>query len=106
MLKTCKHSNCAVCKRNKDREIFEAILKKINPDMFFCERAMYKITNSKGGEFILTSLENIRKGKYGYYIVDIFTSRYIYLNKENFEVICTEQGKCDVTPHVTEYITQ
>ena len=104
MLKTCKHSNCAICKQNKDRKIFESILKTINPDIFFCEHAMYRITNFNGGEFLLTSLENVNDGKQGYYLVDVFTSRYIYLNKENFEVICSKEGECTITPHVKEYI--
>lgn len=103
MLKVCKHSNCAVCKKIEERNIFSSILRTLYPETFICEHAMYKVTNFNGGEFILPSLEYICEGKQGYYVIDIFTSRYIYLNKDNFEVVCSNQDECNVTPYVAEY---
>ena len=84
MLKKCKHSNCAVCKKIEERGIFSSILEKMYPEVLLCEHAMYKITNFNDGEFILPTLEFVCEGKQGYYVVDIYSSRYIYLNKDNF----------------------
>lgn len=104
MLKPCEHSNCAVCKKVEERKIFKSVLKTFFPEVILCEHAMYKITNSNESEFILPTLECICEGKQGYYVIDVYTSRYIYLNKENFEVICTKNGECAVTPYTQEYI--
>ena len=106
MLETCRHSNCAVCKSEEDRNIFEFVFKKKHPDMFFCENAMYKITNASGEEIILTSLDRVSKGNKGYFIYDITkNSSLIYLNKINFKVLCTSTTGCNaIIPHVEEYV--
>jgi len=106
MLKTCKHSNCAVCKNINERDVFKSILQTIHPEIYICEHAMYKITNSKGWEFILPSLEYITKGSRAYFVRDIYTAFVIYLNRDNFEVVCSKEGECEVTPYVAEYIQQ
>lgn len=108
MLKTCKHStaNCAVCKNIEDRDVFKVILKKMHPEVFFCEHAVYQVTNYNGAKFIITSLEYLLKGKKGYYIQDLFSeSRVIYLGETNFKVLCTCRDEClKIEPFVKEYI--
>ena len=104
MFKTCKHSKCAVCKRIEEREVFKSILKTLYPEIYICKHAMYKITNADGADILLPTLENICDGRQGYYIMDVYTSKYIYLNKENFEIICTKHGECNCELYVSEYI--
>ena len=103
MLKACKHSNCAVCKEVENRDIFKYILKTLYPEVYICEHAMYKITSLEGSEIIIPTLEYICDGRQGYYIMDPYTSKYIYLNKENFEVLCSSQGECNCQPYVAKY---
>lgn len=104
MLKTCKHSDCAVCKKIKEREIFCSILQTVHPEMFMCENAMYRITNKEGWKFIIYSLDCVVKSQKSYFVQDFYTSSIIYLNKDNFEVLCTKDGECTVTPYTREYI--
>lgn len=107
MLKPCTHfkcERCAVCTDISERKVFKSILEKLYPETYICKHAMYKITNFNGGEFILPSLEYISECRKGYFITDIYTSMVIYLNKDNFEVLCSKTGECDVTePYVAEY---
>lgn len=106
MLKACIHSNCAVCKQVKDRDLFKVILQEMYPDVYLCEHAMYKILcNSEKNFIIIPSLGEISCTNKGYLIKDIFTGVPIYLNSDNFEVICSKEGKCGITePYVAEYI--
>jgi len=103
MIETCKHSNCAVCKQIEDRVVFESILKTVHPEVYICEHASYRITDPSGFQIILPSLERLEKGRYGYYILDTFTSDRIYINKDNFEVLCFKSEECNITPYVAEY---
>ena len=105
-LNLCIHTNCAVCKQKKDREVFKSALQSRCPETYFCEYAMYKIETNEGREFILPTLEFVCDGRQGYYVMDPYTSRYIYLNKDNFEVICFNIGKCNSEPYVEDYIPQ
>lgn len=105
MLQECKHSNCAVCKHKEERDVFKYILGQRYPDFFLCEHAMYKVTNSDGGEFILASLEFVLRGKNGFFVRDVFSTKTIFLNKDNLKVVCSKEGECSVTtPYVAEYI--
>ena len=99
MLKTCVHQNCAVCTDIGDRELFKSILKTSTPDVYICKHAVYNITNFDGGEFILRSLYGICKGTSGCYVHDMYTANLIFLNKENFKILCSKKGKCTVTPN-------
>jgi len=103
MLKACKHSNCAVCKQIKERDIFKQILEKVYPEIYICEHAMYQITNSEGAKFIIPSLDCICDGKQGYYVIDVYTGRYIYIKDNNFELLCSKQGDCNCEPYVKEF---
>ena len=106
LLRPCIHTNCAICKQKKDREIFKSALKKMCPETYFCDYAMYRIKNEEGAEIILPTLEFICEGRQGYYVMDPYTSKWIYLNKENFEVICVKIGECTTEPYVETYIPQ
>ena len=104
MQRKCKHSDCAVCTDIREREVFKSILQTVRPDTYVCEHAAYKITNKNGIEFIISTLFRISKSQKGYYVRDMFSAERIYLNKDNFKVICTLQCECDKTPLVSEYI--
>lgn len=103
-MKLCKHQDCAVCRDIGHRNIFEYILNKRNPDVYLCSHARYVATNYKGEKFYL-NIDNIHKGKSGYYTIDPYRGQPIYLNKKNFMVICKIDA-CRVTPHVVEYIIE
>lgn len=100
MAKVCKHSDCAVCKDIKDREIFKQVLGKLHPEVFICPYAEYRITSHNGGTFTLPSLEFVRKSK-RFYVRDVYTFYYITLDKNNLKVMCTKTGACDCEPFVT-----
>lgn len=104
MFITCKHSNCAVCTDIKEREVFKEIFQDVHPDTYLCKHAAYKITNRSGIEFVISALFCVSKGQNGYYVRDMFSAERIYLNKDNFKVICTLKGECKKTPFVSEYI--
>lgn len=104
MEKLCKHSKCAVCRKESEREIFSSIFQTSYPDLILCKDVKYKITNLNGGEFILPLLEEYvikRKGKY--FVQDIYSSRLICLDKNNFKIICTNCEECSKIPEVKEY---
>ncbi len=94
MFKTCEHSDCAVCLKLEEREIFKSILKNRHPDLYICPHSAYKITNSDGNYFIIPSLECVSKSNKGYFVLDFYTSMRIFLNRENFEVICSNNTEC------------
>lgn len=98
MLKTCVHQNCAVCTDIKKRELFKSILGTSTPDIYVCEHAVYRVKNSDGDKFTLQSLDGICKGTSGCYVQDLYTANIIFLNKENFEILCSKEGKCTLTP--------
>ena len=103
MLKPCKYSDCAVCHKIENRDFFKSILKILHPEVYICEHAIYKITSANGQEIILSSLDYILKGRVEYFIRDIYTGDIIYLNKNNFQVMCSTE-KCGVTEkYVAEY---
>lgn len=103
MLKPCKYSDCAVCHKIENRDVFKSILKSSYPDVCICEHAIYKVTSANGQDFILPSLDYILKGRVEYFIRDIYTAKIIYLNKNNFQVMCSTEN-CEVTEkYVAEY---
>lgn len=105
MFKLCKHQMCAVCTDVKEREVFKSILKTIHPETFICEHAAYAIKSFLGNEvFIITSLEFVNNSSRGYFVRDMYTGNYIFLNKSNLSIVCLKQGtECDVKPFVAEY---
>ena len=111
-MKTCKHSNLAVCKKIEDREFFKAILKTYYPEVIICKRVMYKITDGDNKTIkVLKSLDNISKGAKGYFIINMHTGEPIYLCKDNFKIVCPrgrkQRMKCkEREPYVVEYIPQ
>ena len=106
MFKLCKYQNCAVCNEIKDREVFKYILKTVHPETYVCKNAAYAIKSFLGGEFIIPSLEFVKHGSNGYYILDMYTGGVIYLNTNNVTIICTKQGRtCEEKPFVVEYTT-
>lgn len=105
MFKACIHSNCAVCKRIEERDVFKMILQKMHPEVFICEHAMYKVLNSDRNFIIIPNLTDISCTNRGYFIKDIITGIPIFLNENNLEVICSKQGTCDVEePYVAKYV--
>lgn len=105
MLKACKHSKCAVCKQIKERKVFSQILKTLYPETYICEHAMYQITNNEGRKFLIPSLDCLCDGKQGYYLIDVYTGRYIYVKEDNFEIRCSKQGECKCEPYVKDFNT-
>lgn len=105
MSKICIHLNCAVCENIEQRDIFKSILKILYPEVYICKYAVYQIANENGKKFTIPSLDSLSKGKLGYFIEDIYTSKIIFLNKDNFEVVCT-QKECISKPYVAEYTTK
>ena len=101
MLKPCKHSGCAVCKHIRDREVFKQVLRTLHPEVFICPHASYRIINHNGGSFVLPSLEFIRNYKHRFYVMDVYTTHQIVLDKDNFKVVCTKEGECNCEPFVT-----
>ena len=99
MFKLCKYQNCAVCNEIKDREVFKYILKTVHPETYVCKNAAYAIKSFLGGEFIISSLEFVKHGSNGYYVLDMYTGRVLYLNANNVTIICTKQGRtCEQKP--------
>ena len=104
LLKECIHSNCAVCKRIEERDVFKSILQKMHPEVYFCEHAMYKVFNSEGNFIIIPKLRDISCTNRGYFIKDIINGEPIFLNADNFQVICSKHGVCNATePYVAVY---
>lgn len=103
MHKLCQHLNCAVCTNVNERIIFRPILQTLYPDIYICTNAVYQVINSNGEENILTSLRDLKVDKKGYYIFDMYTFEKIYLNRNNFFILCSKNGKCNSEPFVLEY---
>ena len=100
MLFPCEYQNCAVCHNLKEREILEGIFETdLSKASILCRQAMYKVTNADGAEFVLPSLDGIKKGPSSgrYYVHDMYTANIIYLNKNNFKILCSKEGECTKT---------
>ena len=105
-MKICKHSNCAVCtSENKtEREVFKNLLKTIHPEVYICNKVMYKIINDAGFTFDVKSLYFASQAEDGtFYIRDMFSAGNITLTKEKVIVMCMDNGECDKEPLVLEY---
>lgn len=89
----CKYGNCAaVCRQLKEREIFEYIFRKSKLDIYLCEHAAYEIQVMNGKtSIVLSDLEDVKKGRNGYYIIDPFTANFIYLDKNNTQIVCATE---------------
>lgn len=104
MFKLCKYQNCAVCTDIKDRKVFESILKTIHPETYVCKYAAYAIKSFLGGEFVIDSWEFVKSSSRGYFVMDMYTGRVIYLSTNNVTIICTKPGiTCEQEPFVAEY---
>lgn len=89
-----------VSRTKEERKKLSAILGKDFSEAVLCEDVMYRITNFNGGKFILPTLDFISANKGGgYYVIDILSARPIPLNKDNFEIICSNGESCKfITP--------
>ena len=105
MFKLCKHQGKAVCTNINEREVFKSILKNIHPETYICENAAYAIKSFIGKEmFIITSLGFVKNSSKGYFVRDMYTGNYIFLNRNNVTIVCLKQGKeCEIEPFVVEY---
>ena len=98
----CKFQGCAVCKDLKYRNIFKYAYRTIYPDIYISPHASYKVTNKEKDSFVLRDLDHVKEGTNGkFYVQDIFTGGYIYLTRENFEIICnSKKDACTIQAHV------
>lgn len=104
MFKLCKYPNSAVCKTIKEREVFKSILKTVHPETYICEYAAYAIKSFWDTEFIIPSLEFVKNSSKGYFVRDMYTGNFIFLNRSTVTIICTKLGReCEVSPFVAEY---
>ena len=105
MFKLCKHQGKAVCTNIKERDVFKSILQNIHPETYICKNAAYAIKSFLGNEmFIITSLGFVNNSSKGYFVRDMYTGNYIFLNRNNVTVVCLKQGReCEEEPFVAEY---
>ena len=101
-IKKCIKFNCAVCKDIRERKVFESILERRNPETYICQYVQYEIV-SDFIPFYLDTLDNIPKGRLGYYVLDMFTGKITYLKNDNFRVLCLKEGVCNCETYVAEY---
>lgn len=103
-MKECKHQHCAVCTNLKYREVFEQIEASKNVDWYSCPYVAYIVKNTAGNEIPIFSLEHLKKGTKGYFVKDFLTGEPVYLQKDNFTIICKAEDECIITePTVREY---
>lgn len=106
-MKRCKFENVAVCKSIDERDVFRHIFRKLHPPIQICDKASYEITNHLGRSFIIDNLYDIECAENKECsIIDLFTGMPIFLNKDNFSVVCPLKGdKCECSKEevVLEY---
>lgn len=101
-MECCKFQKYAVCRDAKYRNFFKRIFKKLYPEIKICSKSNYKITNYNGESFIISSLDQIKEGPKGLYILDIYTGMPIYISSENFEILCNcNPENCSAIDYVT-----
>lgn len=108
-MKRCKFSRSAVISSDKREvvNIFNYIHQKSNLQVCICDKAIYRITNSSGKDFLLRDLKCIKLDHNGgYYVIDTFSSKRVYLKASNFKILCTsveEYNQCHADEYVKKY---
>ena len=94
-MKLCKFQNSAVCSSLEYRQLFKNIFQIMNPDVYICPHAKYRVKGIQGNYNYIEDLYFVDHEKGKYWVTDIITSDLIFLSKDNFEIICcSEEQKC------------
>ena len=100
----CKHQGaCVSADPLKDKQLFQRSYLRYQIELIKCNNASYVVFDGSASMYIDQTymLTNVDRGVY---TINPFSGNFVYLNSENFKIICNGNcEKCTLEPETITY---
>lgn len=103
-LNFCKFQGaCVSTEPLKDKQMFQRSYKRYQIELIKCDKASYVVLDGSTCMYI-DQIYMLTNGDRGVYTINPFSGNYVYLNSENFKIICNGNcEKCTLEPETVTY---